>query len=193
MMNLANLENIIRWIGLAGTIFVLAVLFWGIGKGIKHPLQPGKGLAPKLLRSYFFYLVTSILYFGLCYLLWIPLPIQLTGIAQLIALIIGSLLFIGGLGLILWGRLTLGHFYNVSTSQGAPLYADHQLITSGPFAYVRHPMYMGILITGIGGHSALPYLDNGILCSQLSRSVGACPAGRECAGQAIWSTVVGLL
>jgi protein-S-isoprenylcysteine O-methyltransferase Ste14 len=149
-MSLVNLESIIRQVGLAVTIFVLAVIFWGIWKGIKHPLRPGKGLASKLLRSIFFYIVTSVLYFGLCYLLWIPLPI-LQNNPQPITLIPGSLLFFSGLGLILWGRLTLGSHYNVSTSQGASLYLDHQLITKGPFAFVRHPMYLGILLTGLGG------------------------------------------
>jgi protein-S-isoprenylcysteine O-methyltransferase Ste14 len=149
-MNWVILENILRQIGLAGTIFVLAVIFWGIWKGMKHPLQPGKGLAQKLLRSILFFVVTSVLYFGLCYLLWIPLPIP-PSIPKPITLLLGSILFFCGLGLILWGRLTLGSLYNVSTSQGAALYLDHQLITKGPFAFVRHPMYLGILLTGLGG------------------------------------------
>jgi protein-S-isoprenylcysteine O-methyltransferase Ste14 len=41
--------------------------------------------------------------------------------------------------------------YNVSSSFGAQLYTDQQLITHGPFAYVRHPMYLGILLVGWGG------------------------------------------
>lgn len=51
----------------------------------------------------------------------------------------------------LWGRLALGEDYYVSTSRGAPLFIGHKLITSGPFAYVRHPIYLGMLLTGIGG------------------------------------------
>lgn len=27
---------------------------------------------------------------------------------------------------------------------------DHQLIRSGPYAYVRHPIYMGMLLAGAG-------------------------------------------
>ena len=41
--------------------------------------------------------------------------------------------------------------YNVSSSFGAQLYADQQLVTRGPFAYVRHPMYLGILVASFGG------------------------------------------
>ena len=150
-MNLIMLERTIGWIGLVGVIFVLSVIFYGLWRGTKRPLHQTNGLAPKLLRSPIFYIFTSALYFGLCYLIWLPFPIILSPVVQTIALILGSLLFFSGLGLILWGRLTLGKLYNASTSLGAPLFMDHQLITTGPFAFVRHPMYLGILLTGMGG------------------------------------------
>ena len=53
--------------------------------------------------------------------------------------------------MVLWGRLTLAEMYNVSSSAGVQLYADHRLITHGPFAIVRHPIYLGILLTSTGG------------------------------------------
>jgi len=55
-----------------------------------------------------------------------------------------------GLAFVLWGRLALGRMYFVSTSFGAQLYADHQLVTHEPFAIVRHPMYSGLIAAGIG-------------------------------------------
>ena len=150
-MNLNMLERTIGWIGLVGVIFVLSVIFYGLWRGTKRPLHQTNGLAPKLLRSPIFYIFSSALYFGLCYILWLPFQITLSPAAQGITLILGSLLFFSGLGLILWGRLTLGKLYNASTSLGASLFIDHQLITTGPFAFVRHPMYFGILLTGMGG------------------------------------------
>jgi len=150
-MNLVTFERIIRGIGFIGVFIVLCVIFYGLWCGTRYPLRQTKGLAPKLLGSPIFYLITSLLYFGLCYILWRPIQIKPSPQVQVTALILGSMLFFLGLGLILWGRLTLGKLYFVSTSFGAPLFADHQLITSGPFAFVRHPMYLGILLTGIGG------------------------------------------
>ena len=33
---------------------------------------------------------------------------------------------------------------------GAELYQGHQLIKNGPFAVMRHPMYVGVLLAAIG-------------------------------------------
>jgi protein-S-isoprenylcysteine O-methyltransferase Ste14 len=47
------------------------------------------------------------------------------------------------MGLVLWARGTLGAMYGVSTSFTAPVLVHHRLIQRGPFAIVRHPMYLG--------------------------------------------------
>jgi len=52
----------------------------------------------------------------------------------------------GGVAFAIWGRRHLGK--NWSTS---PLVREgHQLITSGPYAWVRHPIYTGILAGLLG-------------------------------------------
>jgi protein-S-isoprenylcysteine O-methyltransferase Ste14 len=51
---------------------------------------------------------------------------------------------------LLWARLSLGRMYFVSTSFGAQLYADHKLVKMGPFAIVRHPMYLGLITAAFG-------------------------------------------
>jgi protein-S-isoprenylcysteine O-methyltransferase Ste14 len=56
-----------------------------------------------------------------------------------------------GLGMVLWGRLALGKMYFVSSSLGVQLQKDHELVTHGLYALVRHPMYLGILMVGLGG------------------------------------------
>ena len=51
---------------------------------------------------------------------------------------------------VLWGRIALGKNYFVSTGFGVQLFADHQLVMKGPFAIVRHPMYVGLILASFG-------------------------------------------
>lgn len=52
----------------------------------------------------------------------------------------GVALGAGALGLLSWTHRTLGRHY----SSVLHLAADHELITSGPYAQVRHPMYTAL-------------------------------------------------
>lgn len=45
----------------------------------------------------------------------------------------------------------LGPAYDVSSASGAPLHRDQRLVTTGPYALVRHPMYTGLAIAAVGG------------------------------------------
>ena len=137
--------------GFAAMSGTLAVLLWGIWHGTQRPLGHKTGREPQMMRTPAFYALASVGYFGLCYWLWRPLRLTLSLPARVLALLLGTFLYFAGLALVLAGRLTLGRMYNVSSSFGAQLYADQQLVTHGPFAYVRHPMYLGILLVGLGG------------------------------------------
>lgn len=54
---------------------------------------------------------------------------------------IGAVLCIAGLAFCIWARFTLGRNWSgVVTLKGG-----HELITSGPYALVRHPIYTGLL------------------------------------------------
>ena len=53
----------------------------------------------------------------------------------------GAVLCIAGLAFCIWARFTLGRNWSgVVTLKGG-----HELITSGPYALVRHPIYTGLL------------------------------------------------
>ena len=142
-------EGLIRWVGGLGALAALILIFVGIWRGARRPVGMTVGRAP--VRSALFYVVTGALFGGFCILLWRPLPLAPSLGAQAVALALGAVLYFAGMAFVVWGRLTLGRLYFVSTSFGAQLYADHQLIMRGPFAIVRHPMYAGMIALSFGG------------------------------------------
>jgi protein-S-isoprenylcysteine O-methyltransferase Ste14 len=129
-------------------LVVLAILLWSVLRAAKRPTGAGVGTQLGWLHSPIFYAAASAVFFGLCMVLWFPFP-PLPG-ADGIA-VLGALLCFPGLGFVLWGRLALGNMYFVSTGFGAQLFAGHRLITQGPYRIMRHPMYFGLLLAGIGG------------------------------------------
>src|SRR2546423_2037486 len=54
---------------------------------------------------------------------------------------ISVLLCVSGFGFCIWARFTLGRNWSGIVA----LKADHELITTGPYALVRHPIYTGLL------------------------------------------------
>ena len=59
---------------------------------------------------------------------------------------IGVALFVGGMVLRWYSIIHLGRFFTVNVS----IAADHQLIDTGPYRFVRHPSYTGALLAFIG-------------------------------------------
>ncbi len=85
--------------------------------------------------------VALLAYLG--YQLWIPLPLTLPPSMISALRIAGLAPFFVGSAFVLWARQSLGPMYGVSTSSAAQLRVSHQLIQRGPYARVRHPMYLG--------------------------------------------------
>ncbi|MFQ6101045.1 MAG: methyltransferase family protein [Anaerolineae bacterium] len=149
-MTLDAVERWVAWAGAVAALVCLIAALAGIVRGLHRPRGRSTGLAWKVLTLPA-YLLIGVGFFGACYLLWRPLPLPLSASARLVALIVGALLLFPGLALVFWGRVALGEMYNVSSSVGAQLYADHRLVTHGPFAIVRHPMYAGLIVASAGG------------------------------------------
>src|SRR5438128_1342079 len=74
------------------------------------------------------------------------LAVGQAGAPPLALRILGTVLCVAGLLVIVWGSATLGSFL---TPFPRPT-ERHELITRGPFRWVRHPIYSGVLLTGLG-------------------------------------------
>ncbi len=59
---------------------------------------------------------------------------------------IGLALFLLGLALAIWARLYLGRNWGMPMTQKV----DPELVTTGPYRSVRHPIYSGIILAMIG-------------------------------------------
>ncbi|TIV46856.1 MAG: isoprenylcysteine carboxylmethyltransferase family protein [Mesorhizobium sp.] len=59
---------------------------------------------------------------------------------------VGVVLAVAGMFLLVWARQTLGRNW----SQTVSAKQDHELVTSGPYRRLRHPMYTGGLLACIG-------------------------------------------
>jgi len=60
--------------------------------------------------------------------------------------IVGLIVFVAGLALRWYAIIYLGRFFTVDVA----IAADHRLIDTGPYRYVRHPSYTGALAAFIG-------------------------------------------
>jgi protein-S-isoprenylcysteine O-methyltransferase Ste14 len=69
------------------------------------------------------------------------LPTHDTALAVICAVLFGC-----GIALAVWARLHLGRNWGMPTSQRA----EPELITSGPYRFVRHPIYSGLLLALAG-------------------------------------------
>jgi protein-S-isoprenylcysteine O-methyltransferase Ste14 len=67
---------------------------------------------------------------------------------------IGLVLFVAGLAFAIWARLHIGRNWGTPMTQKE----EPELVTSGPYRFVRHPIYSGILLAGIGTAFAISWL-----------------------------------
>jgi protein-S-isoprenylcysteine O-methyltransferase Ste14 len=59
---------------------------------------------------------------------------------------IGAVLFVSGLALAVWARVYLGSNWGMPMTERA----EPELVTSGPYRFVRHPIYSGLLLALVG-------------------------------------------
>ena len=63
-----------------------------------------------------------------------------------VASVAGLLVLWGGIGLRWWAMSTLGRYFTFTVQSSA----DQPVITAGPYRFVRHPGYTGVLLAMVG-------------------------------------------
>ncbi len=129
-------------------VWVAFVVYWQIKAARTKTTQRLEPAASRILR-----LVT----FTIVIVLLLPVPIPLPWLYRelwpqgLWPFWIGAAFTVGGLLFAVWARLHLGSNW----SRSVTIKQDHELITTGPYALVRHPIYTGILVGFFGTAIAL--------------------------------------
>lgn len=60
---------------------------------------------------------------------------------------LGLVMVVAGTVINLWGRVVLGRNW----ANQIKIYDNHTLVTSGPFRYLRHPLYSSLMLMAYGG------------------------------------------
>jgi protein-S-isoprenylcysteine O-methyltransferase Ste14 len=75
---------------------------------------------------------------------------------------LGLVLFAAGLGFAIWARVHIGRNWGSPMTQKD----DPELVTSGPYHLVRHPIYSGLLVAIVGTAVALSWI--GLIAAALA-------------------------
>jgi protein-S-isoprenylcysteine O-methyltransferase Ste14 len=124
-------------------LWIAFLLYWQIKAANTKITQRLEPAASRILRA-----LTMLIAIALLLTTRIPLPwlyLQLWP-AGFWAFWLGAALTVAGLLFAVWAREHLGRNW----SRSVTLKQDHELITSGPYAVVRHPIYTGILTGFLG-------------------------------------------
>jgi len=104
-----------------------------------------------------------------------PLPVPAEP-AQGVA-IAGVVLCVAGLAFALWARITMGRQWAMPSSERD----ESDLVSTGPFAFVRHPIYAGLIAMMLGGALNFPGAYAEVLTAIVSLVVLARKEEREMA------------
>jgi protein-S-isoprenylcysteine O-methyltransferase len=120
--------------------FLVKIVFW-LSK-VSSTKKTVKNTGGWVLRFLFYFFIALFVY--------LQYQIDFLGIKlwpdTLITKIIADIVTFIGLLIMLWARKTLDRNW----SADIVLKEEHELITSGPYAYVRHPIYTGLIFMVLG-------------------------------------------
>lgn len=148
-MGLDSAEKIIRAVGAVAALGTLAIAVLAMLRSLRQPPSVEEGGAHHLLRPWLLLLATAA-FVGAGALLWFPIPMDVEPWLRTVLLVVSSLLLFGGLALYLIGLRSLGAMFAPSSGFGVRLQRPRQLVTTGPYAYVRHPMYLAVIASSFG-------------------------------------------
>ena len=124
-------------------VWIIFILYWQIKAARTKTTQRLEPAASRALRVVIFLIAIVILAAPGVPLPWLYLQLWPVGLWPFW---LGAAVTTAGLLFAVWARHHLGSNW----SRSVTIKQDHELITTGPYAVVRHPIYTGILAGFIG-------------------------------------------
>jgi len=129
-------------------VWILFFVYWQIKAANTKATQRLEPAASRALRVFFFLIAVALLSTTRIPLPWLYLQLWPAGLWPFW---LGTAVTILGLVFAVWAREHLGRNW----SRSVTIKQGHELITTGPYAVVRHPIYTGILAGFLGMAIAL--------------------------------------
>jgi len=124
-------------------VWIAFLVYWQVKAADTKATQRLEPVASRLLRIIAFLIVIVLLSSTRIPLPWLYLPLWPIGLWPFW---IGAAVTVCGLLFAVWAREHLGRNW----SRSVTIKEDHELIASGPYAVVRHPIYTGMLTGFLG-------------------------------------------
>ena len=132
-------------------VWIAFLVYWQIIKAASteaKATQRVEPAGPRILRILVFLVVIVLLSANRIPMPWLYRQLWPSGVWSFS---IGAVVTVAGLLFAVWARQHLGGNW----SRAVTIKQDHELITTGPYAKVRHPIYTGILTGFLGTAIAL--------------------------------------
>jgi len=131
-------------------IWVVLIIFWvARSRDVKITVRRQSRL-PRLVNLTLIYGAAALLAGPFVPLAWLTERV-IPGALWRISSAVGAGLTLLGVLVMIWARIHLGRNW----SSVAAVKVDHELITDGPYRWMRHPIYAGLLLAFIGTATAI--------------------------------------
>ena len=138
-----NLSNFYRYFFYA--IWLVMIVFWLVlARNVKSTVRRQAAL-PRLMNLALLYAAAGLLADPFTPMSWLAMPF-LPSSHWRIWCALGAIMTLMGVLLTIWARLHIGRNW----SSVAAVKADHELVTTGPYQWVRHPIYSGLTLGFVG-------------------------------------------
>jgi protein-S-isoprenylcysteine O-methyltransferase Ste14 len=124
-------------------VWIIFVVYWRVKAADTKANQRHESAASGILRMFIFLIAIALLSIPRIPVRWLYIQLWPSGY---LPFWLGAAITIAGLLFAVWARKHLGRNWSGSVT----IKQDHELITTGPYAIVRHPIYTGILAGFVG-------------------------------------------